>query len=245
MTEVSSLLTFVVPASFGAAWSPFILVTATDIASGGQRSRARGLAFWLGGVVALLVWAVILVSALWGWFQATARDLSRDLPLLETGLGVLLVVIGLAALFQWHLMVATFDQARRRLSHSDTSHSSEPTGKPAHDSSHDSLGRITALGAVFQGRDVSSLILYVAIVGRIAATDVPLAGKLGVLAVSIGIITAAFWVPIIAPITIPRRAHGWLRPAGRWIDHHARAITVSIAWAMAALLLYHGLVLGH
>jgi threonine/homoserine/homoserine lactone efflux protein len=227
LSEFAALLTFVIPASLGAAWSPLILVTATDLSRGESASRVRALAFWLGGVLALLFWAVVLASALWGWFQSTARDLERDVPLLETVLGVVLIVVGLAALLQWHRIVATFEQARRH-------HSQEDRRQ------HDGLLKLTAAGAVIQGRDVSSMVLYIAIVGRIGSADASIAAKLGTLALSIGIITAAFWIPIVTPITIPRRVRGWFTPVGRWIDRHARAITVSVAWSMAVLLLTHG-----
>ncbi len=231
MHELTSLLAFVIPASLGAAWSPIILVTATDLAKGTRASRKRGLAFWLGGVLALVLWAVVLVSALWAWLRSAARDLETDLPMLEIVLGGVLVVVGLVTLIQWRHVVSTIEQTRANHQH-DVHHR------------HKTTAGVVAFGAVMQGRDVSSMVLYIAIVGRIGSANVDLAEKLGVLALSIGIITTAFWLPVAAPPTIPRRITSWLTPVGHWLDRHGRSVSVTIIWAMAALLLYHGIVLG-
>ncbi|MCB0914222.1 MAG: GAP family protein [Actinobacteria bacterium] len=231
MHELAGLMAFVIPASLGAAWSPIILVTATDLADSTKASRSRGLAFWLGGVIALVVWAVILASALWAWLQSAARDLEKDLPMMEIALGVILVLVGFVTLLQWRHMVTTIEQARAH-------HHHDSGGQ------HRTLAGVVAFGAVMQGRDVSSMVLYVAIVGRIGSADVPLPVKFAVLAVSIGIITTAFWLPLAAPATLPHHLAAWISPLGRWLDRHGRTVTVAVIWTMAALLLYHGIVLG-
>lgn len=231
VSEFGSLVAFVLPASLGAAWSPLILASATEVMSSKDRPRRKALAFFVGGVVALLIWAVLIVSALWSWFVSTARDVERDLPTLEVVLGVILLLAGLVILLQWRRVVGSVREARERKKNRDDGDQRGPWGW-------------VVFGVVMQGRDVSSMVLYVAIVGRIAAADLPLVVKFGVLACSIGIITAAFWVPLVAHVSVPGTVPHWARPLGAWISAHAQPLTVAITWGMAALLLWHALFLG-
>jgi len=229
VNDIGSLASFVVVASLGAAFSPTILVLATNILSGSRRPRQRALAFWVGGIVALVLWAGIVYSALWAVFQRAASSLEKHEYQIEIVLGVLLLISGVVALIEWQRLVAL----RRR-------HETQKA-EDRHDDSPDSLVRIGALGTVMQGRDVSSILLYIAVLGRIAATDVPIYQRFAFNALSIGIVTTVFWLPLLFHITIPKSLRQRAMPLLEWLNRHARAITPVVCFVLGAYLIWHAL----
>ena len=54
------------PLAVAGALSPSITVIVLALLMRPDRPRTRVLVFWLGAVVAMLVWAILISSALWG-----------------------------------------------------------------------------------------------------------------------------------------------------------------------------------
>lgn len=235
MTDSASLIEFVIPAALGAAWSPTILLLSTKILSGTRRPRPRATAFWIGGMVALVVWALLVYSAFWAWFQRAASNVVAHLDAIEIVLGVLLLLVGLVSLVEWRLVV--------RLGRRHRDDSSETTANE--DTSPDGLVRVGLLGLVMQGRDVSSIILYIAILGHLAQPGIPMVERLSLNALVIGIITVAFWLPLITHFTIPTSFRHRVAPLQSWLVDHGKAVTVVIAWTLGAYLIWHAAVHPH
>ena len=79
------------PLAVAGALSPSITVIVLALLMRPDRPRARVLAFWLGAAVAMLVWAILISSALWGIVTDTERDLQRFSRAIDLVLAILLL----------------------------------------------------------------------------------------------------------------------------------------------------------
>lgn len=201
------------------ALSPSITVIVLAILMRPDRPRARALAFWAGAVLAMLVWAFLVSSAMWGLVTDTERDLKRFSGAIDLFLAILLLAFGV-----WRWL-----------------HKPRPGAKPRIDLSGLDGGRLwkeVMFGAVMQGRNFTSVLLFIAAQQHINSARLPLDEALTLTLVVIGIITASIWLPLLLPIRATNDLHSRLRPAREWLSDHTKVIEVGAAFAGGAYLLF-------
>ena len=88
------------PLAVAGALSPSITVIVLALLMRPDRPRTRVLVFWLGAVVAMLVWAILISSALWGVVTATERSLERFSGAINLVLAVLLLAFAVWRYFR-------------------------------------------------------------------------------------------------------------------------------------------------
>lgn len=207
------------PLAVAGALSPSITVIVLALLMRPDRPRARVLAFWLGAAIAMLVWAILISSALWGIVTDTERDLQRFSRVIDLVLAILLLAFAL-----WRI----FRKAR-------------PGAKPRFDFSElerQGLWSEAVFGAVMQGRNVTSVLLFLAAQQHIDTAQIPAYQQLALTFIVIGIITASIWLPLLLPLKATDAIHSRLTKPRDWLEAHTKVIEVSAALLGSAYLFY-------
>lgn len=207
------------PLAVAGALSPSITVIVLALLMRPDRPRARVLAFWLGAVLAMLVWAILVSSALWGIVTDTERDLERFSRAIDFVLATLLLAFAV-----WRVVHRTRAGAKPRFDFS----SLEKQG----------LWSEAVFGAVMQGRNVTSVLLFLAAQQHIDTSRIPGYQQLALTFIVIGIITASIWLPLLLPVKATDELHSKLRGPRDWLAAHTKVIEVSAALLGSAYLFY-------
>lgn len=210
------------PLAVAGALSPSITVIVLALLMRPDRPRARVLAFWLGAVLAMLVWAILVSSALWGIVTSTERDLQRFSRAIDFVLAVLLLAFAV-----WRVV-----------------HEKRAGAKPRFDFSSlekQGLWSEAVFGAVMQGRNVTSVLLFLAAQQHIDTSRIPGYQQLALTFIVIGIITASIWLPLLLPVKATDELHSKLRAPRDWLEAHTKVIEVSAALLGSAYLFYRAL----
>lgn len=208
------------PLAVAGALSPSITVIVLALLMRPDRPRARVLAFWLGAVLAMLVWAILISSALWGVVTATERSLERFSGAINLVLAVLLLAFAVWRYFR---------------------KPPDPGVKPRFDFSSlekQGLWSEAVFGAVMQGRNVTSVLLFLAAQQHIDTSRIPGYQQLALTFIVIGIITASIWLPLLLPVKATDELHSKLRGPRDWLAAHTKVIEVSAALLGSAYLFY-------
>lgn len=219
--RVQSVWNTVWPLAVAGALSPSITVIVLAILMRPNRPRARALAFWVGAILAMLVWAILISSAMWGLVADTERDLEKFSRAIDVILAVLLIAFAI-----WRI-----------------AHHPKPDAKPRIDLralDGGSLWKEVAFGAIMQGRNFTSVLLFVAAQQHIDSARLPFGEQLALTMSVIGIMTASIWLPLLLPIRATDLLHSRLTPARAWLTTHAQAIEVGAALVGGAYLLFRG-----
>lgn len=221
----------VLPLAIGAAISPsitvicFALIQSTD-------GRKRVLAFWAGATAALALWVALISSFMWrfiesigGELAAARHDIERFGRLLDLGVGAALIVVGCLRLIR----------------------PPRPTDKPSwlreslEKLKSGPLRRQALFGAIMQGRNLTSVLLFIAAQQSVVSSDLATWQKLTITAAVVAIATASIWLVLVTPSSWTDRADGWLAPANEWIGRHARLIELAVTFTIAAYLILRSL----
>lgn len=198
------------PLAVAGALSPSITVIVFALLMDPDQPKRRALAFWFGAIGSMFMWALIVSSALWAFVRNTENDLVRFSRAIDFVVAVLLLVFAV-----WRVR-------------------SKPHDGPAH---HDYLEKFrqgplryqAAFGAVMQGRNVTSVLLFCAAQQHIDTSRLPLWQNLVLTCAVIFVMTASIWIPILLPNRAADSLHGWLGPAGDWLSAHSKPIEVGAA----------------
>jgi threonine/homoserine/homoserine lactone efflux protein len=211
------------PLAVAGALSPSITVIVLALLMRPDRPRTRVLVFWLGAVVAMLVWAILISSALWGVVTATERSLERFSGAINLVLAVLLLAFAVWRYFR---------------------KPPDPGVKPRFDFSdleRHGLWSEAVFGAVMQGRNVTSVLLFLAAQQHIDTSQIPAYEQLALTFIVIGIITASIWLPLLLPVKATDALHSRLAKPRDWLETHTKVIEVSAALLGSAYLFYRAL----
>lgn len=224
---MSNLLGIVLPLAVGAAISPSITVIVVALLARKDYPRQRALAFLIGVAGIMLVWAVIIWSAMWSLIQRLERDVDRYSTellndysaVIDVCLGVLLLVIGI-----WRLL-------------------SKP--KPADTKSRFNISKLASghyrrqviFGAIMQGRNVTSLLLFFSAQQHIVSAPIPLFERVLVTLLVVVILSASTWLPMLVPTSETSKLRIWLRPVGDFMQAHSRVIEASAALVFGSYLI--------
>lgn len=226
-----SVLYQVLPLAIGAAISPSITVICFALLQGSE-GRRRVLAFWAGATIALAVWIVLISSFIWRFIESIGGELAdatHDLEqyghLLDLGVGAALIVVGCLRLIR----------------------PPKPTDKPGR--IRESLEKLKSgplrrqalFGAIMQGRNLTSVLLFIAAQQSVVSSDLATWQKLIVTAAVVAIATASIWLVLATPSSWTDRADGWLAPVNEWIGRHARLIELAVTFTIAAYLILRSL----
>ncbi|MEI8081373.1 MAG: GAP family protein [Actinomycetes bacterium] len=222
VSDLSNLLATVIPEAIGSAISPTLFITTTGLLSQRRRPRARAIAFLIGAIASLLLWVFIVTSAVGAVIKGAADDAESTwrshLGAIDGVLGTLLLLIAIYIAYR---------PTKPEL----------PDKPPPEDKPEIPLWRIAALGAVLEGRDVSSIILFIAAVQQIARAQIPDEVKLTVLVGLIAITTLPMWLPLIAHVTIPHSFVRRSKPLIAWTRQNRRTIGVAVCLVFGVYLL--------
>ncbi len=199
------------------ALSPSITVIVLAWFMRPDRPRLRALSFWLGTVLAMLVWAILVSSAIWGFITNTERDLQRFGKVIDFAVAALLLAFAL-----WRLLAKRDPAETSRI---DLTSLGE--GR---------LWRQVAFGAVMQGRNVTSVLLFCAAQQHIETAPLELYQQVTLTLAVIAIVTASSWAPILLPIRATDKLHSRLSPARIWLSDHTKIIEVGAALIGSAYL---------
>lgn len=210
MSELSDLLSFVIPAAVGSAISPTLFITTTGLLSQRDQPRKRALSFLVGAAASLVLWVLIVYSAVGALLKRLATEAESTW---QEHLGLVNGVLGAAL-----LLMAVYLELRP-----------DRVAKPADtDQSKTPLWKIAALGAVLQGRDVSSIILFIAALQEIARSQVSNGTKLAVLTGLLTITTLPIWLPLVAHVSVPSSFVRKSQPVTDWVLRNRRHISVAV-----------------
>jgi threonine/homoserine/homoserine lactone efflux protein len=102
-------------------------------------------------------------------------------------------------------------------------------------------GRYVALGAGVMLVNFSTLALFVPAVKDIGrADDVSAEGEVAVLVLLLVIVLVPAWVPVALRAAFPARSRRLLKPLGRWMHDHQRALGGAVSAVFAAYLFVRG-----
>lgn len=221
MSQLSELLSFVIPAGIGSAMSPTLLITSVGVLSQPRHPRLKGTALLVGGIASLLLWMVIVYSAIWALLKQVESDAQSHQDSIDMVLGFM-------------LLLTAFYMGREKRSATDD-------GDPHEEKDKDErLWHYAALGAVLQGRDITSIVLFIAALQHIAASGVPLEVK-GLTLVGLSTLTLLpLWLPLVAHITIPHGALNRAAPLVKWIRIRIRPIGMGVCMAFGLYLIVRG-----
>ena len=222
MSQFADLLTFVIPVAIGSAISPTLLITTTGLLSQQNRPRAKAMSFFVGAVVSLVVWILIVYSFVWAIVKAAVLDAESHISIIDAAGGVLL------------LAAAAYLFVNR----------SKPAllAKQSKGDEEQHLWHIAALGAVMQGRDFTSIVLFISALQHIATSSVYWLIKLAVLAGLVAITTVFMWLPLVAHVTIPHSFMRKAKPLTNWLRKNARMISMYVCLVFGIYLLVRGVV---
>jgi len=224
---MSSLLGIVLPLAVGAAISPSITVIVLALLASKDHPRERAAAFLVGVVGIMLIWAVIIWSAMWSLIQSLERDVDRYSTelvddysaVIDIGLGIVLLGFGF-----WRLL----SQPKSAKGKDHFSISSLGTGK---------YRRQVIFGAIMQGRNFTSLLLFFSAQQHIVSAPLPIYERILVTLLVITILSASSWLPMLIPTKGTSKLRIWLLPVGDWLGAHSRTIEANAAFVFGAYLI--------
>ncbi len=228
VSDVLQLLTFVIPAAIGSAMSPAVLASMTGILSQAQHPRMKGLAFLVGGLVSLLCWVAIVYSAVWAFLQRVEKDALVYINVIDISLGVLLLLAAMYLLIFKPQSIFGNDDKKEKATEA-------AEGASLH------LGRYAGLGFVMQGRDVSSIVLFIAALQHIARSSVAWEAKVLVVALLMSVTSIPMWLPLVTQITVPKSFKSRAEPFLVWLRGHARKITIGVCLVFSVYLIIRGI----
>lgn len=219
---MSDLLSSVLPLALGAAVSPTLAALVIAVLASGRDTLRRGVALTAGAAIPLVVIAAIVLLTL---HAAGAAD---GAPKHETTGGVVDLV---AAVVLAYLAFRALQPTGTAQEH-QAERAEHAPGGPA---------RYVGLGIGVMLVNFSTLALYVPAVKDIGrADDVSVVGELAALTVVIVIVLIPAWVPVALRGAFPAQAQRILKPLGRWMHDHQRALGGGVSAVFAAYLFVRG-----
>ncbi|WOP19370.1 hypothetical protein [Raineyella sp. LH-20] len=222
MTSTGGLLLWLLPLTVLAMISPVMFLNSSTVAA--SRGPADRWRFVAGNALVLVVLGALGMGLLGAALEeAATREL--DSQRVEAALGLLMLVVA-AALLRGLLM----DRARQRAGH------------PAPVATEPHLPRsLVGWGALSMVTNLTTVPLYLAMAERIGASPIPVAVRIGLLAVVTVLVLAPAWGPVVAAERVPanrRLSERTLRRVSWWM----RVGSFAASLAGAVLLLWRGLV---
>lgn len=214
---MADLLATILPLALGAAVSPTVAALVIAVLARGGDAVRRGVALTIGAAIPLVVVAVVVLLTLHA--SGAADGGSRH----ETTGGVVDLV---AAAALSYVAVRALQPTRTAQEQQAARAERAPGG----------AARYVGLGAGVMLVNFSTLALFVPAVKDIGrADDVTVPGEIAALALLIVIVLVPAWVPVALRAAFPEQAQRILKPLGRWMRDHQRALG---GWVSAAFALY-------
>ncbi len=201
------------------ALSPSITVIVLAILMNPDKPRQRAFAFWGGAVLAMLFWALLVSSAVWGLIAATESDIKQYSHRIDFVLGILLVTFAFWRIF-----------GKKRPHPKSHRYSKDLSDGP--------LRFQVLFGALMQGRNVTSVVLFCAAQQHIITSRLPMLQAFVLTLLVIGVITASIWLAMLLPISATDTLHTRLAPARDLLAKHTAVIEVSAALIGSAYLFF-------
>jgi hypothetical protein len=219
---MGDLLGNVLPLALGAAMSPTLAALVIAVLARGEDAVRRGVALTIGAAVPLVVIATVVLATMHTAGAAAPGPKHRTID------GAIDLVFGvlLAALAYRTLQPTATPQERQ------AARTERASGGP---------GRYVALGAGVMFVNVSTLAMFVPAVKDIGrAQGVGTVGEVAAVAILSVIVLIPAWLPVALRVAFPARAQRILRPAGRWMHDHQRAVGGWVSAVFAAYLVIRG-----
>jgi hypothetical protein len=196
---VGTLLAETLPLALGAAVSPVLFLLQLTTMTG-PRPIARGAALALGAAVPLAILSAVAVSV--GSGSDSLRHDTTIKAALDLSLGALLLLLALRTAMR------------------------PPKARAPESGRAPSLRRSFLLGVAGMATNASTIVLYLAALKLIAASDVGDVAKAAVTVVVFAIAMAVVLVPLALTAIAPGPAGRVLGVTGTWMSAHRRAIGI-------------------
>lgn len=211
------VLLAVLPLAIGAAISPTISALVVAMLTAHPNERRRAYAFWLGAALSMVVWVVIVSSFIFNIVESATVDVRAYSKVVNFAIGILLIAVGII-----RIIYQPKPDRHRKIDF-------QALGNGP-------LKRQVLFGAVMQGRDVTSVLLFCAAQKQIDSADIQLWQKLAITALVIFITTASIWLVILIPTSAFTRLDNAVAPTQSWILRHARSIEIVAAFGFGIYL---------
>ncbi|MGK2939303.1 MAG: GAP family protein [Solirubrobacteraceae bacterium] len=218
---MGELLATVLPLALGAAVSPTLAALVIAVLASGDEPVRRGVALAAGAAIPLVLIAAVVLLTMHAAGVAEPGSGHRTLDgVVDLVFGVLLAGVAWRAL--------------------------QPTPTPQEQQAAravDAAGctaRHVALGVGIMVMNFSTLVLFVPAMKDIARADVETVQEVAAVVVVLVIVLIPAWVPVALRVAFPDRTARVLRPLGRWMHDHQRALGGWVSAALAAYLALRG-----
>ncbi|MBJ7519606.1 MAG: GAP family protein [Solirubrobacteraceae bacterium] len=218
---MGELLATVLPLALGAAVSPTLATLVIAVLASGDDPVRRAAALTAGAAVPLVVIAIVVLTTLHAAGAAEPGDAHRTLD------GVVDLVFGvLLAAVAWRALQPTATPQEQQAVRAERA-----PGGP---------GRYVALGTGIMLVNFSTLALFVPAMKDIARAGVSVGEEVAAVVFVLVIVLIPAWLPLALRVAFPDRTARLLRPVGRWLHDHQRAVGGWVAAAFAAYLVFRG-----
>lgn len=219
---MGDLLRTVLPLALGAAVSPVLAALVIAVLASGDDAVRRAAALTAGAAVPLVAIAIIVLATMHAAGVAAPHHRHRGLDAaVDLVFGVLLAGLAYRAL-------KPTDTAQER----QAERAEAAPGGPA---------RYVGLGVGVMLVNFSTLAMFVPAAKDIArARGVGTAGEVAAAALLIVIVLIPAWLPLALRVAFPDRAARVLKPLGRWMAEHRRALGGWTSAVFAAYLVIRG-----
>lgn len=218
---MGELLATVLPLALGAAVSPTLAALVIAVLASDDDPVRRAAALAAGAALPLVLISVVSLVAVHA-AGAAARG-----PAHSTLDGVVdLVFAALLAAIAWRALQPTPTQQERQAGRAERA----PGG----------AARYVALGAGIMLVNASTLALVVPAMKDIGRAGVPVGQEIAAVMVVLVVALIPAWLPVVLRVAFPDRTTRLLKPVGRWMYDHQRALAGWVSAAFAAYLLVRG-----
>jgi hypothetical protein len=224
MSDLSALLTDILPLAFGAAVSPTVLIGIILILSITKRPKLNGIAFYIGSMILLLIVVALGVFVSKGAEIATGAQPSTASAYFDIILAIFLILLGIR-------------KARKEDKGPDKDKFKED--KPL--SAGKSFIKSMIFGFGLFIINFTTTILVFAAGKEIGLSTAPIFDKLIVIVILTIITLLVVEIPLLVYLLFPKTANKLLEPVNIWMQKNGKYLMAAIFFVFGIYLLAKGI----
>ena len=223
MSDLSSLLTSVLPLALGAAVSPTVLIGIILILSITKRPKLNGIAFYTGSIILLLIIVALGVFVSKAIVLTTGTHSSTASVYFDIILGILLILLGI-----------------RRARKEDKDPDKDKFKEDASISAGKAFIKSMIFGFGLFIINFTTTILVFAAGKDIGLSAAPIFDKLIVVVILTIITLLVVEIPLLIYILVPKTANKLLEPVNIWMQKNGKYLMAAIFFVFGIYLLIKG-----
>jgi len=224
MSELSVLLTSVLPLALGAAVSPTVLIGIILILSISNRPKLSGIAFYIGAIIILLVVATAGMLLGKGAAVASSKPPSVTSAYFDLAIGILLILLGI-----WRI-----------IKKSDGSPDESRFGGKSKSAASDFI-KYMILGLGMFTINFTTTVLVFAAGKDIGISSAGITDKIIVVIILTLITLLVVEIPLLIYFTMPKRSEKLLGALNVWMQKNSRYLMAAVMFVFGIYLAVKGL----